>query len=138
MKNNEMNYLWQDRKRFMGMPLSFTKYKLTEDRLFVEMGFISTKYEEIVLYRVRDISLSRNLWQKLFGVGTIIVQSSDKTLPVMEIKNVKVSFEVKELIHKCVEDMKISRRTRVNEVVINDDDFDDDDGGETEDTAEGE
>lgn len=138
MKNNEMNYLWQDRKRFMGMPLSFTKYKLTEDRLFVEMGFISTKYEEVVLYRVRDISLSRNLWQKLFGVGTIIVQSSDKTLPVMEIKNVKVSFEVKELIHKCVEDMKISRRTRVNEVVINDDDFDDDDGGETEDTAEGE
>ena len=122
---NTINYIWQDRKRFMGMPLSFTKYKLAEDRLFVETGLFSTKYEEVVLYRIRDISLSRNLWQKLFGVGTVTVQSSDASLPTLVIKNVKKSFDVKELIHKSVEDMKIARRTRVNEVIG---DIEDEDG----------
>ena len=35
----KMNYIWQDRKRtFLGLPWSFTKYMLTEDRLFVEKG----------------------------------------------------------------------------------------------------
>lgn len=124
-KKDSITYIWQDKKRFMGMPLSFTKYKLAEDRLFVETGLLSTKYEEVVLYRVRDISLSRNLWQKMFGVGTITVQSSDVTLPTLIIKNVKNSFETKELIHKSVESIKIARRTRVNEVIG---DIDDEDG----------
>jgi len=125
MAKTKLDYLWTDRKRILGMPLSFTKYKLTEDRLFVETGFISTKYEEVVLYRVRDISLSRSLWQKMLGVGTITVQSSDATLPELVIKNVKQSFDVKELLHNSVEAMKIARRARVNEVIG---DMDDEDG----------
>lgn len=123
--NNNMNYIWQDRKRYLGMPISFTKYMLTEDRVFQETGFLSTKYEEVVLYRVRDISLKRTLWQKLFGVGDITIQSSDASLPVLVIKNVKDSFRVKELLHEKVEAMKIARRARVNEVVG---DMDDEDG----------
>ncbi len=128
MAKNNMEYLWTDRKRIMGMPLTFTKYKLTADRLFIETGFFSTHYEEVVLYRVRDISLSRNLWQKLCGVGTITVQSSDATLPTLVVKNVKRSYDVKELLHSSVEAMKIARRARVNEVIGDGDEDEDGDG----------
>lgn len=131
MQTRQLEYLWKDRKRFMGMPLSFTRYKLTEDRLFVETGFFSTKYEEIVLYRIKDISLKRTLWQKICGVGTITVQSSDKTTPLLVIKNVKKSFAVKELLHESVEQQKLARRYRISEVIgddgDDDDDFDDED-----------
>lgn len=131
MQTRQLEYLWKDRKRFMGMPLSFTRYKLTEDRLFVETGFFSTKYEEIVLYRIKDISLKRTLWQKICGVGTITVQSSDKTTPLLVIKNVKKSFAVKELLHESVEQQKLVRRYRISEVIgddgDDDDDFDDED-----------
>ena len=120
-KQNNIEILWQDRKRFMGMPISFTKYKLSKDRLFVETGLISTKYEEIVLYRVLDISLKRNLWQKLFGVGTVTVKSSDSTCPVLEIKNIKASFDTKELLHSQVEEVKKDRRMRVSEIFGDDD-----------------
>ena len=34
-----MEYIWKDRKRFLGMPLSFTRYALSEDRLFLSVGF---------------------------------------------------------------------------------------------------
>lgn len=122
----KMEYLWQDKKRFMGMPLSFTKYKLGKDRIFAEIGFFTTKYEEVVLYRVRDISLKRSFWQKIFGVGTVIVTSADATSPVLELKNIKRAFDVKEAIHKQTEAVKISRRTRVSEVIGDDDDIDGD------------
>ena len=112
-----MNYLWKDRKRYLGMPLSFTRYALSEDRLFLSVGFLNIKDEEILLYRIRDINTSRTLWQRIFGVGTISVVSSDKTLPTLVMKNVKHPIEVKELLHRQVEEMKINRRVHLGEIM---------------------
>ena len=109
--------LWKDRKRFLGLPLSFTRYSLSEDRLFLSVGLLSIKDDEVLLYRVRDNDTSRTLWQRLFGVGTVTVISSDKTMPTMVLKNVKDPVFVKELIHKQVEEMKIQRRVRLNELM---------------------
>lgn len=110
-------YIWRDRKRFLGMPLSFTRYALSEDRLFLSIGFLNVKDDEILLYRIRDISSSRSLWQRLFGVGTVSIVSSDKTMPTLVLKNIKRPLVVKELIHDQVEEMKIRRRMRVGEVM---------------------
>ena len=119
--------LWNDRRRRLGLPLSFTRYALSEDRLFLEKGLLNTKYDEILLYRVRDISLNITLGQRLFGVGTITVQSSDKSLPILELKNIKRPREVKELIHQTVEELKIARRMRVGETIFTHDGYDDHD-----------
>ena len=127
----KIEYLWKDRKRHLGMPLSFTRYQLSEDRLFLSQGFLNIKDEEILLYRVRDIDTRRSLWQRLFGVGTVTVLSSDKTMPTLVMENVKDPIFVKELIHRQVEDMKLKRRVRYGEISTSiaddrDDDLDDD------------
>lgn len=127
MTSNPIEYLWKDRKRFLGMPLSFTRYRLSNDRLFLETGVLSMKEDEIILYRVRDLSLSISLWQRLFGVGTVTISSSDKSMPSLVLKNIKHPREVKELIHQQVEQMKIARRLRVGEILSDHDDDDDDD-----------
>jgi uncharacterized membrane protein YdbT with pleckstrin-like domain len=126
------DYIWTDRKRFLGMPLSFTRYALSEDRLFVSTGLFSLKDEEILLYRIRDINTTRSLWQRIFGVGSITVVSSDKTSPTLVLKNVKDPMHTKELLHSQVEEMKIRRRVRVGEIMAasfdgSDDDLDIDD-----------
>ena len=115
-----IEYLWQDRRRRMGMPLSFTKYALSDDRLFLEQGLLNMNQEEVQLYRVRDISLSINLWQRIFGMGTITIQSNDKTHPTLEIKNILHPREVKELIHDQVESVRQERNVGVSEL-LNDD-----------------
>lgn len=119
MKLNSSNIIWKDRKRFLGMPLSFTRYALTEDRLFHSVGFLNIKDDEVLLYRVRDINTSRTLGQRLFGVGTVTVMSSDKSMPTMVLKNIKDPMSVKELLHQQVEEMKIRRRVRVGEIMSN-------------------
>ena len=118
--------LWKDRKRHLGLPLSFTRYQLSEDRLFISEGFLNIKDDEVLLYRVRDIDTRRSLWQRLFGVGTVTVISSDKTMPVLVLKNIKDPVLVKELIHKQVEEMKIRRRVRFGEIATTDTGDDDD------------
>ena len=119
-----ISQLWQDRKRYFGLPLSFTRYALSEDRLFISQGFLNIKDDEILLYRVRDIDTSRSLWQRLFGVGTVTVLSSDKTMPTLVLENIKDPIFVKELIHKQVEEVKIRRRVRFGEIMTSTDDDD--------------
>jgi len=128
MEKIGIQYIWKDRKRYFGLPLSFTRYALSEDRLFTSVGFLNIKDDEILLYRVRDIDTSRSLWQRLFGVGTVTVMSSDKTMPNLVLKNIKDPVTVKELLHTQVEEMKIRRRVRFGEIMGADvnDDLDDD------------
>lgn len=118
--------IWKDRKRYFGLPLSFTRYAMSKDRLFLSVGFLSLKDEEVLLYRVRDISMTRSLGQRLFGVGTITVSSSDKSRPTLELVNIKDPTIVKEMIHEQVEDNKNRRRVRFSEVATYNDDMDGD------------
>ncbi len=133
---NGAQYIWKDRKRYLGLPLSFTRYAVSDDRLFLSTGLLNIRDEEILLYRVRDLSLSRSLGQRIFGVGTIVVTSSDKSQPVLQIKNVKDPAGVKELIHTQVEEMKIRRRVRVNEVSTSSADAEDDPDLDEQDDSE--
>ena len=122
MKKETVAYLWSDRKRILGMPITFTKYMLSEDRLFLQQGFLNTTYNETALYRIRDISVTITLGQRLFGVGTVLVHSSDKTHPHLPLTNIKNPMEVKELINKQVEAQKLSRNYKVNEFLDGDED----------------
>ena len=125
----ELKIVWKDRKRpIFGLPLSFTKYMLLEDKILINTGLLSTKQEEIKLYRIMDVTLKRSLWQKIFGVGTIHCCSADKTTPEFDILDVKKSFEVKEMISKMSEEQRDKKRITGREILIDsdDDDLDDD------------
>ena len=124
-KDKKQKVIWDDRKRYFGLPLSFTKYGISDDRLFQTTGLLNQTHEEILLYRVRDLTMTRTFGQLIFGVGTIKVSSSDKSNPDLYIYNVKDPAAVKELIHQQVEDMKIRRRIRLGEIVAFSDDPDD-------------
>lgn len=110
-------YIWQDRKRILGMPITFVKYRMSEDRLFFETGFFNTRGEEILLYRIRDISVTISFWQRFTGVGTVTVTSTDNSAPMLQMKNIKQPREVKELLHTQVEKAKIAYRVRYTEMM---------------------
>ncbi|MBD5133392.1 MAG: PH domain-containing protein [Clostridiales bacterium] len=112
-----IEYLWKDRKRRLGLPLSFTRYLLSDDRLFCETGLLNLKADEVLLYRVQDLELTMTLGQRIFGVGTVCVHSSDKSMPHLDLKNVKHPRQVKELIHQNVEQAKERRRMRATELL---------------------
>lgn len=111
--------VWKDRKRFMGLPLSFTKYSIVENeswvKLFKSVGLLSTSYEEVHAYRIIDISLKQSLGDKIFGVGTIILHCDDPSNPYLYLTKVKHPFEVRNTITKIVEREKALRGFRITE-----------------------
>ena len=118
----KMTYIWQDRKRtFLGMPLSFTKYMLSEGRLFVEKGFLNSELDEEQLYRIRDVKVTRSLGQRLFGLGTVTVFSAGDETVLESIKN---PIEVKEEIVRLVEEARKKHNIRASEMLMGQDDQD--------------
>lgn len=107
--------VWKDRKRIIfGLPWTFTRYGLTDEKLIIDKGLFSRSEEEVRLYRILDVTLKRSLGQRLFGLGTIHCCSADKSTPEFDIKNIKHSAEAKnllsDLVEKCREKKRVSSR----------------------------
>ena len=109
--------LWKDRKRYFGLPLSFTRYALSEDRLFISVGFLNIKDDEILLYRVRDIDTSRSLWQRIFGVGTLTLYSADQSCPQLLLKNIKRPEKLHRYLSDVIEKNRQSKGIAGREIV---------------------
>ena len=118
MKMRHKNAVWHDRKRnFLGLPWTFTVYELDENRLFIDTGLLNTKEDEVRLYRITDITLTRSLWQKITGTGTLHCDSADQTMKNFDIKNVKESIRVRETLSDYVEKARLRSRVYAHENV---------------------
>ncbi len=115
-KKIDTDILWSDRKRgLFGLPWSFTKYVLTEEKLLINRGFLRQTEDEIRLYRIMDLSLNRSLFDRIDGVGTIHCCSADRSAPEFDIKRVRNPRHVKDLISDLVEKQRIARGVTVRE-----------------------
>lgn len=104
--------LWKDRKRnFLGLPWTFTVYELNEEYLRIQTGLFSTKYDRVNLYRITDVTITRNLWQKIIGTGTLHIDSGDQTMRDFDIKNIRLPMETEALLSESVENAR--RKNRV-------------------------
>ena len=110
------NTIWRERKRnFLGLPWTFTVYGFSEDRLFIKSGILSTREDEVRLYRITDVSLYRSLWQRIIGLATIRVYSADQSLRDFEIKNIPDCENVKEQLSCLVEKERQNKRVTSRE-----------------------
>ena len=110
------NTVWSDRKHTLfGLPWSFTKYILTDEKLLIVKGFWKQNEEEIRLYRIFDMSLTRTVRDRLDRVGTIHCCSGDKSSPEFDIKRIRNARNVKEMLSDLVEKQKIARGVSVRE-----------------------
>ena len=108
--SNEDEIIWSDKKRYLGLPISFTKYSFDHNRFYCKSGFFTVKQDEMLLYRILDISIKRTLGQRIFGVGTILLNTADQTTPIIEIKNIRDSERVRRALSNIVEQERDEKR----------------------------
>ncbi|MED9890927.1 PH domain-containing protein [Ruminococcus champanellensis] len=107
MAKEEIQYVWSDKKRTLfGLPLSFTRYFLTETKFITRKGFLSLEEDELELYKVVDKKMQLSLGQRLFGCGTIVLYVKDTDTPVKEVLSVKAPRRVAQLIDKYVDQQR--------------------------------
>jgi membrane protein YdbS with pleckstrin-like domain len=54
-----------------------TTYHFARGRLTWRMGMLSRSAESLELYRVADVTMRQSLFQRLFGVGRIVLSTAD-------------------------------------------------------------
>ena len=87
-------------------------FELTNERLRVSKGVINQEIDEVELYRVKDILVVRKWWMRLTGLGTIHLDTSDRSLPQIDIHAIRDSLELRESLRKKVEAMRDKKRVR--------------------------
>ena len=101
--------LWEGKPFQFGLP-SFTKYTLTASRIIIEKGLLTKKRDEIRLYRIRDVSTKRNLWERLLGIGDITLFSTDANNPQFVIRNIRGSIKVADLLAEAAEQSRLRHK----------------------------
>lgn len=109
----EFDFIWTDKKRTLfGLPISFTRYFLTETKMVIRKGFLNVTESEFELYKVKDKKLLLPFGQRMFGCGTVVVQVADMDSSFTEIKSVK---KPRDFMNKFEREVNIQRdryRTR--------------------------
>lgn len=112
--------LWHDRKRWCGMPLSFTRYYLVEKnnswlKLFTSIGWLSTVEEEVNLFRIFDLSVYQSLFDKMFNVGTITLHCNDESSSKLYLIKVKNPYAIRNKLASLIETERTKKGYRLGE-----------------------
>ncbi len=109
--------IWNGRPSKLWSPrMSITnRYKLTNQRLMFEFGFIGRTTEEIDLYRVTDVGVKQHPLERITGMGDIYVASGDTSSPIKYLHNVDDPEHVKDLIREASRQERQRRRVMLRE-----------------------
>ncbi|GIK17306.1 MAG: hypothetical protein BroJett003_22700 [Planctomycetota bacterium] len=83
------------------------RYRLTTQRLFIEKGILSQTIDQTELLRVDDVRMHRTVVDRMFGLGTVEVMSTDSTNPRIRIVGIAAPDTVAEHIRM---NMRVMRK----------------------------
>lgn len=118
-------FVEKKRSLLFGLPLSFTTYSIDEELLKTKSGFLTIREDDCYLYKIQDVTLTRTLLERIFGLSTIICHTGDTTDPVLVLSHVKNGEEIKTYLVKTSDEMRLKRRT-INTLNISADAVEDD------------
>lgn len=87
-------------------------YELTSQRLKITKGVLNQTSDEVELYRVKDVLVERKWWMRIFGLGSLYLETSDRSLPQVTIPAISDAIGLREILRKEVEAVRDKKRVR--------------------------
>lgn len=112
--------IWKDRKRYLGLPWSFTRYSLIKNgdkwvKVFSDIGLLYSIVDEVNVYRIQDVSLHQTLFDKIFKTGTVILYSNDERSPELRLRHIAHPYRVREMFSNLIEEQRALHKVRMSE-----------------------
>ena len=89
-----------------------TRYALTDQRLKVTRGVFNRVTDDLELYRVKDTHFQQTFWQRMVGIGDIVLSTSDTTTPTVVVADIKDAERVRERVRGLVEQRRDAKHVR--------------------------
>ena len=92
--------MFVERKRwlFFGLPFTFTKYTVEDDKITIDKGFLNKSEDDCYMYKVTDVRLERSFMERLVKLGTVVCITGDNTHPELRLMHIKNAKAVKDFI----------------------------------------
>lgn len=90
-------------------------YEITTQRVRLRQGVFSKRTDELELYRVKDSTVFEPFWQRLFGLGNIVITNNDATTPTLTLEALPHAGEIREKLRTAIEECRDRKRVRVAE-----------------------
>ena len=110
-QTEEYDHIERKRWVFLGLPWTFTVYRMKEDMLNVKSGFFKLEQNDCYMYKIVDVKLTQTLMERIFGLGSIVCYTGDTTDKELVLAHIKHSEEIKNYLLKTSEEARIKRRT---------------------------
>ena len=92
-----------------------TVYTLTDQRLSIRRGVFNRVTEDLELYRVRDTRLEQTFFERMFGLGEVILFTSDASTPEIHLPWLKNAETLRESVRRLSEARRDAKRVRTLE-----------------------
>ena len=107
----ELRYSERSRWLLFGLPWTFTKYEIRDNDFTIIKGFFTVSENDCYMYRISDVEVTTTLMQRMAGLSTIVLYTSDVTDRTIIMKNVKHGKEIKDFILQASENARLRRKT---------------------------
>ena len=105
-----MGFIERKRIKFFGLPFSFTKYTIVEEKITITSGFLEITEDDAYMYKIQDVRLTRSLAERIFKIGTITCYTGDTTHPELTLVHIRHASEIKDFIMQYSEESRRKRR----------------------------
>jgi uncharacterized membrane protein YdbT with pleckstrin-like domain len=92
------------------------RYQVTTERIHLRQGVLSRKTDDLELYRVKDYLLVEPFLLRLFGLGNIVLTTTDEANPTLVIKAIPQIQLLRDQIRKQVELCRTRKGVRIAEL----------------------
>lgn len=102
------------------MLIKTLRFTLTDQRIIVSTGVFHKVTNETELYRVRDTTIEEPFFYRMFGVGNIIVYSTDDAEDKLHFNAFPKPHWIKDQIRNYAEVCRKNRRWGMDNVLVHD------------------
>jgi len=106
-----MIYVERKRTKFLALPICFTTYTISDEKITITSGFLSITVDDALMYKVQDVKLTRSLMERIFKLGTITCYTGDTTHPELKLLHIKRASEIKDFLLVASEEARRKRRS---------------------------
>lgn len=106
-----MEYVERKRTLFLGLPICFTKYSISDEKVNIKTGFLNIVEDDAYMYKIQDVRLKRSFFERIIGLGTVVCYTGDVTHPELKMVHIKNAEAIKDFIMQASEQARIKRRT---------------------------
>ena len=92
------------------------RYELTTQRVRIRQGVFSKRTDELELYRVKDSTVFESFWQRMFGVGNIVITTNDASTPMLTLEALPNAADIREKLRAAIEESRDRKRVRIAEL----------------------